>query len=140
MVNGILKMYTLGKTSKEQLATVNPILQTLVNRSITGTTQDFGIIKGGGYRTTEQQYQYYLEGKSKVDGVKVVGTHQLRLAVDMIPYVEGKYTWEHLEPFKAINSTVMKEWAGMKNKEYNLSWGGNWKTFRDYPHYELRKK
>lgn len=70
------KMYTLGKTSKEQLLTVNPVLQTLVNRTITGSTQDFGIIKGGGFRTAEEQHKLYLEEKTKCDGYKNKSYHQ----------------------------------------------------------------
>jgi hypothetical protein len=51
---------------------------------------DFGLINGDGYRTTDQQYQDYLQGKCKVDGIKSLGVHQLMLAVDHIPSSEGK--------------------------------------------------
>jgi hypothetical protein len=27
-----------------------------------------------------------------------------------------------------------------KREGWSLSWGGDWKTFKDLPHFELRKK
>jgi peptidoglycan L-alanyl-D-glutamate endopeptidase CwlK len=133
-------MYTLGTTSKKELSKVNQLLQYLVEHTITGSTIDFGIVKLGGIRTAEEQHQLYLHKVSKCDGVKNKSYHQSGNAIDIIPYVQGKYTWNDKEAFKTINTSIQQVWVEMDNKQYNLCWGGNWKTFIDMPHYELRKK
>ena len=131
-------MYQLGKVSKEEISRINPILKKLVEEAIKISTVDFGIIKGGGLRTDEQQYQYYLEGRSKLDGRKVKGSHQLGQAVDLVPYINGAYTWSHPEAFNAIHTAVVLVWNEINTGKYKLIWGSDWSTFKDSPHYELQ--
>jgi peptidoglycan L-alanyl-D-glutamate endopeptidase CwlK len=132
-------MYKLGKLSRKNLIGVNPLLVQMTERAIELTTQDFGIIVGGGLRSAELQYQYFLAGNSKVDGYKIIGTHQTGMAVDLIPWNGKRYVWAYEENFNDIHTAVIQAWNEMNIKEYKLIWGGDWKSFPDTPHYELRK-
>ena len=131
--------YSFGKTSSDQLAEIHPVLRELAYKAIELSTVDFGVPVGGGLRTAEQQRVSYDLGYSKCDGVKKKSKHQTGLAVDLVPYLNGKYTWDNIDAFKSIYAAVMEAWLGMKNKEFTLSWGGNWKGSWDKPHYELTK-
>lgn len=133
-----MTMYKLGRISKEELSRVNPILKQLAEEAIKISTVDFGIIRGGGLRTEEQQYQYYKEGKSRCDGKRNKSYHQSGNAVDLVPYIDGAYTWSNPEAFNAIHRAVMTVWSRINTGKYRLIWGSDWSTFKDSPHYELR--
>ena len=134
-----MSTYSFGKTSIAELEKINPILKSLAYKAISKSLVDFGVLKLGGIRTAEEQHKLFLEGRSKIDGLVKPTTHQLGLAVDFVPYINGKYTWENHEAFHRINEAVLEAWEELGITEYNLIWGGNWKTFLDMPHYELRK-
>ena len=131
--------FQFGATSVNELSKINPILEDLAFRTIEKSQVDFGILKLGGMRTAEEQHKLFLEGRSKVDGLVKPTTHQTGMAVDFVPYIDGRYTWDNHEAFHKINEAVMASWNEMGITEYQLVWGGNWKTFLDMPHYELRK-
>jgi peptidoglycan L-alanyl-D-glutamate endopeptidase CwlK len=131
-------MYTLGTISKRELSTVNSILQELVTDAIKITKQDFGIVRLGGKRTAAEQNNLYLHKVSKCDGYKNKSYHQSGDAVDLIPYIDGAYTWENKEAFNTIHKAVMDTWSTMCVSEYTLRWGGDW-TYYDPAHYELRQ-
>ena len=134
-----MSKFVLGKTSVEELSKINPILKQLANMAISRSEVDFGILKLGGIRTAAEQHELFLAGRSKVDGLVKPTTHQTGMAVDLVPYINGKYTWEDHEAFHLINKAVLESWKEMDVTEYKLVWGGDWKTFLDMPHYELRK-
>ena len=137
-------MYVLGKQSKENIKEIHPILRGLVIETIKVTRQDFGIIKGGGFRTAELQNYYYKIGTSTKDGYKKLSYHQSGLAVDLIPWNGKKYTWEDPLAFERIHSAIMEVWwrdiwCQDDNDSFKLEWGGLWKSFPDSPHYQLKK-
>lgn len=55
--------------------------------------------------------------------------HIKGIAIDFAPYKNGKIWWD------APNSV----WAemGKIGKKYGFSWGGDWDSFKDYPHFEM---
>lgn len=137
-------MYVLGKQSKENIKEIHPILRGLVIETIKVTRQDFGIIKGGGFRTAELQNYYYKIGTSTKDGYEKLSYHQSGNAVDLIPWNGQKYTWESQLAFERIHSAVMEVWwrdiwCQDDNDDFKLEWGGLWKGFPDSPHYQLKK-
>lgn len=132
--------FRFGTGSLAQLEKINPILKTLAFGALSISTVDFGILKLGGIRTAEEQYELYKVGNSKADGTKKLSYHQSGMAVDFIPYIDCQYTWSSKEAFKAINAAVNATWKEMCIPNYSLVWGGNWKIFVDMPHYELRRK
>ena len=153
-------MYKLGERSSRNLAGVNPCLQLWVNELIKVSPVDFGILDNGGFRTANEQHQLYLDGKSKCDGYKKESYHQSRMAVDLVPYIDGKFTWSDRKAFIFLYNKGNEVWEMLKCenrifKELHLRWGGFWlwKDFNnngkldlpkeigwDAAHWELRSK
>ena len=127
-------MYKLSKRSYSRLDGVNAILIAIVTEAIKESPYDFGIPRSGGLRTDEEQYLLYKKGRSKADGFKKKSYHQTGKAFDVFAYVDGKASWEkeHLEPIAMHILKVAKDEFNI-----NLTWGGNWKSFRDMPHFQI---
>lgn len=92
-------MFNLGKSSLLNLETTHPYIQLIVKRAITITQSDFGILSTGGFRTAEMQNEIFKKGNSKCDGYIKKSYHQTGKAVDLVPYVDGKYTWNNKKAF-----------------------------------------
>jgi len=79
-----------------------------------------------GLRTIEEQRYYYETGKSRTMKSKHLTGH----AVDVVPI---PVRWDR-EAFLPIAEAMFKA-ADMLDTP--IVWGGNWRTFKDYPHFEL---
>ena len=132
--------FVFGKTSLAKLEEINPILKELATKALAKSTVDFGIPSTGGKRTAEEQKALYDKGYSKADGTIKKTYHQSGNAVDLVPVIDGKMTWDSIQAFIEINEAVMAAWSEMNVSGWTLTWGGNWKTFIDRPHYEIKKK
>lgn len=53
--------------------------------------------------------------------------HNKRLAFDCVPLVGGKPQWNNIELYKRL---------GEIGKQCGLEWAGEWKRFKEYPHFE----
>ena len=132
-------MYALGKRSLGNLKGVNPILVEILNRALEISSNrkdgvDFTIIESAGVRTAEEQNKMFLKGVSKADGYKTVSYHQSGNALDVVPFVAGRASWNETELLKV--AVCMLQAASELN--YKLEWGGFWKTFKDLPHYQIK--
>ena len=95
-----MKAYSLGKNTLRNLETLynsgeprSAGLVEAVKGFIEITPADFCIIENGGYRTAEMQNGIYLKKHSKCDGYNKKSKHQLGLAVDLVPWIDGKPQW-----------------------------------------------
>ena len=85
-----------------------------------------------GLRSLEDQQKAFKNGFSKLDGVNKKSKHQIGKAIDFIPYPFNG--WDDIESFKKVGEELKlcADYLGIKN-----SYGGDWKTFKDYPHFQL---
>ena len=90
------------------------------------TKQGFVVTGGELFRTTEQQEIYMKTGRSKT----MNSLHLKRCAIDLNFFKEGKLIYD----IKAL-APVGAYWESLNKKN---SWGGNWKSFKDVPHFERR--
>lgn len=120
-------MYELGTRSKMNLSGVHPDLVAVVRRAIKITTQDFTVIEG--FRDVKRQEKLVSEGKSQT----MKSRHLTGHAVDIVPWVNGQISWDW-KYYPAIEK-AMKQAA--KELDVDIEWGGNWKTFKDGPHWQL---
>ena len=88
----------------------------------------------GGKRTPEQQNKLYQKGASKCDGYKRKSAHQSGKAFDIICYHNGAITWES-HVFKMVANHILT--TALQKFNTRLIWGGNWKSFKDLPHFQL---
>lgn len=78
------------------------------------------------YRTVEQQQIYVKTGRSKT----MNSNHLKRCAIDLNFFRNGKLVYDiaQLQPLGDY-------WESLHPKN---SWGGNWSSFKDVPHFERR--
>jgi len=140
-------MYKFGKKSKERLLSCHEDLQLIMNTAIEVSNIDFAIVEG--YRTLEKQMKYFIEGKSKIDGITKKGKHNYNpsLACDICAYVNRKANWdkEHLSYLAGLIHGVSETLHKENKIIHRVRWGGNFnmngelleQSFDDRPHYEL---
>ena len=123
-------MFKLSKKSLAKLDEVNPDLQKLVKNAIGLSTIDFGISEG--MRTRDRQQILYDTGKSQTMNSRHLTGH----AVDVYAWKDGAVSWE-FEDYETIN-VAFSQAAKLTNTPY--VWGGSWKSFKDGPHFELKRE
>lgn len=85
------------------------------------------------YRDNESQNELYAQGRTK-PGNKVTNAkggqswHNYRCAVDVVPLKHGKANWNVKDP-------IWQD-VGRLGKECGLEWAGEWKTFKEFPHFQ----
>lgn len=119
--------YSLGQKSIAMLQGVHPDLVKVVKRAIQITDIDFTVIEG--MRTVARQKQLVAKGASKTMNSRHLTGH----AVDVVPMQDGKISWDWPLYYKLAK--VMKKAA--KDVGVTLEWGGDWKSFKDGPHWQL---
>jgi len=127
-------MFKLGKNSLNNLVGVDDRLIDIAEVAIKLSNIDFGIPSTGGLRTEEVQAKLFADGVSKADGVNSKSYHQSGKALDVYAYVDGKASWDKLH-LSLIAAAMLQASAQLG---YELKWGGLWKSWQDYPHFEIR--
>ncbi|RZJ33309.1 MAG: M15 family peptidase [Chryseobacterium sp.] len=97
-----------------------------------------------GLRTFDEQAQLYAIGRTKA-GKKVTNAkagqsiHNYGLAVDMCLIIDGKTaSWDTAKDWDDDKIADWYECVKIFAK-HGWEWGGNWKTFKDLPHFEKKK-
>lgn len=120
-------MFKFSSRSKERLKGVDEKLVDVIETSLMESPYDFGITEG--LRTIEKQKEYVKAGKSQT----MKSYHLRGKAVDIVVYKDGKITWD-LKYYKEV-ADVIKSVA--KSKGVRVTWGGDWKTLVDGPHFQI---
>lgn len=95
---------------------------------------DFGVFETK--RTLETQKEYVRRGVSKTLNSKhIPDKNDVVRAMDIVPYVNGKYTWEN----KYLDELI-PVFEKVANNLYpnEIDFGKNWKTFIDRPHIQIK--
>ena len=139
-------MYKFSKRSKGNLATADEKLQLLFNEVI----KEFDCTVIYGHRTPEDQFELFKKGRERIDGwwqvvdkSKVVTNldgytknskhnYYPSKAVDVVPY---PLDWNDIERFKLLASVVKRKAMELG---IDVEWGGDWKSFKDYPHWQIK--
>ena len=125
---------TFSQRSIKAMVGVHPDLVKVAYRALELCDSDFTVIEG--VRTLEKQREYFANGASKT----MKSYHLLREdgfghALDIYPYYDGSVQCEApYAKFKEI-SVAMKSAA--KELGVTITWGGDWKSFQDTPHYQI---
>ena len=119
--------YRLGARSKKRLEGVHPDLVRVVERAIELTEVDFTVLEG--MRTVARQKKLVAKGASTTMNSRHLTGH----AVDIGAWVDGTVRWDWPLYYKLAEA--MKQAA--KELNVDLEWGGDWKSFKDGPHYQL---
>ncbi|HGW3687168.1 TPA: M15 family metallopeptidase [Proteus mirabilis] len=123
--------FRLSKRSEENLRGVHPDLVKVVHRALEITDIDFMVIEGK--RNEARQRQLVASGKSQTMNSRHITGH----AVDCAPLVNNQIPWNDWSYFKKVADAMMQ---AAKELGVDIEWGGNWKTFKDGPHFQLTHK
>lgn len=110
---------------------IHPDLRRVLDRALKDSPLDFVVIEG--LRTPERQKQLVATGASQTLNSRHITGH----AVDLLPIGpngKGAFDWplyDRLGP--AVKEAAAKEGVA-------IVWGGDWKKFKDGPHFELDRK
>ncbi len=120
--------FKFSKRSYNNLSGVHPILIHLAMLALPRSPLDFGITDGR--RTIEEQKVLFADGKTTTMNSRHLTGH----AIDIVVYVDGKVSWELSDYAKvfAVFNEVAEELGIL------VEWGGNWRTFKDGPHIQIR--
>jgi peptidoglycan LD-endopeptidase CwlK len=84
-----------------------------------------------------QNYLYSLgrtcPGNRVTNAQGLSGMHPFGLAIDVYPIINGKLLIEFDDNKKAMDNMRRAAEIG---KSWSLEWGGNWKNFKDFPHFQ----
>lgn len=125
-----MNQFKLSRRSLERMQGIHPDLAKVVLLAIQLTEVDFGITEG--VRTIEKQREYFAKGASKTMNSRHLTGH----AVDLVAYIGGEVRWDW--PLYHKIADAMKRAANSLNVP--IIWGGDWRSFRDGPHFELDRK
>lgn len=119
--------YELSKRSKDRLSGVHPDLVRVVEKAISISDIDFTVLEG--VRSIARQEQLVKSGASQTMRSRHLTGH----AVDLGAYVGGQVRWDWPLYYKIADA--IKKAAAELNVP--IEWGGDWKTFKDGPHFQL---
>ena len=117
----------LGQRSLSRLEGVHPDLVRVVKKAAAMSSLDFTVLEG--LRTPARQRQLFNQGATKTLNSRHLTGH----AVDLAPMVGGTVRWDW--PLYHQLAAVVK--AAAKAENVPITWGGDWRTFKDGPHWEL---
>lgn len=119
--------FRLSARSESRLVGVHQDLVAVVRRAIRITPIDFAVIEG--LRTQARQRDLVAAGASRTLDSRHLTGH----AVDIAPYVGGTIRWDW--PLYHQLAPHIKQAA--HDLEIPVIWGGDWRSFKDGPHWEL---
>ncbi|VAX20949.1 hypothetical protein MNBD_NITROSPINAE01-421 [hydrothermal vent metagenome] len=91
------------------------------------------IIETSTYRSSGEQAKLYAIGRTEPGSIRTNAKpgksfHQYRVARDVVPIVDGKAVWDDFELWQRI---------GALGEQVGFEWAGSWKTFREFPHFQV---
>ncbi len=119
--------YSFGSRSLKRLEGVHPDLVKVMTRAIACSTIDFTVLEG--VRTLAKQKEYMAAGATRTMNSRHLTGH----AVDIAPVIDGNVRWDW--PLYHQLALVVKKAAA--NLDVPITWGGDWRSFKDGPHWEL---
>lgn len=122
--------FNLSSASHRKLQGVHPDLLKVVERAIQITPVDFRVTEG--LRTVARQRQLLAAGASRTMNSRHITGH----AVDVVALVAGQVRWDW--PLYPRIAEAFKQAA--KELGVPIVWGGDWRSLRDGPHFELDRR
>lgn len=119
--------FKFSSRSEKNLQGVNPDLVKVTRRALEISEVDFGITEG--LRSRYRQKQLVATGKSQTMNSRHLTGH----AVDVVAYIGSQVSWEW--PLYEKIAAAFRQ----ASRELNIpvEWGGDWKTLKDGPHFQL---
>lgn len=125
----------LIERAEKKLVGVHPLVATKARQLIERAYKEgINVIITQGLRTIEEQNKLYAQGRTEPGRIVTnakggCSYHNYGLAFDFaIMKDDGSVSWNVDEKWKRV---------GALGKSLGLEWGGDWRDFPDYPHFQL---
>jgi hypothetical protein len=135
MENEIVEKTWDPKTDAK-IQTLHPLMRAKASKFINQVEKRLGkrLRITDGYRTIAEQNKLYAQGRTTAGKIVTNAKggssyHNFALAFDCYFTKNGSVDFSH-----AITPEVAQI-----GKELGLEWGGSWKSFKDFPHFQLNK-
>lgn len=137
----------MDKFTQKRINLLHPIIRdevtAIINECNTILTGKAKIRITQGLRSVEEQNELYAQGRTKA-GKKITNAkggqsvHNYGFAVDICLIIDNKTaSWDTAKDWD--NDRVADWYECVKIfAKYGWEWGGNWKNFKDLPHFEKR--
>lgn len=119
--------FSFGPRSLKRLEGVHSDLVRVMKLAISRSPLDFAVIEG--LRTLATQKKYMAAGATRTMNSRHLTGH----AVDIAPWVGGTVRWDW--PLYYRIAPIIKQAAD--ELDVPIQWGGDWRSFKDGPHWEL---
>lgn len=123
--------------SSRSLSDLNPIVKKMAESHIAACkAEGIDLIVTCTYRDNEEQNRLYAQGRT-VKGRVVTNAkagqsfHNYRLAYDVVPMRNGKPVWD-----TDHEDGLLWQRVGAIGEAHGLEWAGNWKSFKEFPHFQ----
>ena len=120
--------------TNNRILKLHPTIQCSVKRFINEVEETYNmkIRITDAYRTYTEQDELYKQGRSKAGKIITnakggYSYHNFGLAIDVVEVKDKKANYD---------VSVTKKIAPIA-KKHGLAWGGDWKSFKDYPHFDM---
>lgn len=143
-VNNNAELTQLDERSAKNIATLHLKVQQIfinwiIESQALAKTLGYEYKAISGNRTWEEQAKIYAQGRTAPGKIVTnakpgYSNHNYGIAVDMGVFKDGKY----LDSINPSESEAFHRKAATIAEKYNIEWGGSWKTFKDYPHFEYK--
>lgn len=120
----------LSERDNTRLEGVHADIVRVIERAAAMTTVPFVVLEG--LRTRQRQRELVARGASRTMNSRHITGH----AVDIAPLVDGEVSWDWSDYY--VLAPVIKEAARLEGVP--LEWGGDWKSFKDGPHWQLPRR
>lgn len=124
--------------SINRMAGIHPDLRRVLDRALLHAP--FAFIVTEGLRTAARQRELVRIGASKTMNSRHLTGH----AVDIVPFVDidkdGKVETEEMYAWPLYYRLADTMKAAAVAEGVRVEWGGDWRTFKDGPHWELDRR
>lgn len=128
-----MSKFQLSQRSLARLEGVHPQLVEIVKLAIRRTPVDFIVVEG--LRTPERQRELVVKGASQTqNSLHLRQQDGYGHAVDLAPLINGVIPWDDWAKFRGLADVVKICAAELATP---VEWGGDWKTLKDGPHFQL---
>lgn len=127
-----MAVFKFGAISLGRMEGVHPLLRECSERALSYGILDLTVPPFGGLRTLEDQRKLMAKGASEtLNSLHRVQQTGYGHAIDLAPY---PINWNDLSRFMMMGALMFRAASeiGMP-----LEWGGMWRKFKDYPHFQL---
>lgn len=121
---------SLNAHSQAALSAAHPLLQKLIHAVVEAHPQlSFQILEARRGRLAQEQA--FAKGNSRAHFGQSPHNYTPAIALDIVPL---PLDWKDVPSFVALSKPIL---ATAKTLGIPISWGGTWKSLKDYPHYEI---